>query len=124
MAKLHQNERFAFKVTSQMEGPKWYIIDHETLDEDISLDFSLNMFHCILPCRLERSEKNNTYILSSNENSKEKRTPATQPAVPYACAQPYHPSGGSHGQLFRPIHDSSAEYTQTKVSHKIIDPAI
>ena len=23
-------------------------------------------------------------------------------AVPYACAQPYHPGTGSHGQLFRP----------------------
>ena len=22
--------------------------------------------------------------------------------VPYACAQPYHPGSGSHGQLFRP----------------------
>ena len=22
--------------------------------------------------------------------------------VPYACAQPYHPSSGSQGQLFRP----------------------
>ena len=22
--------------------------------------------------------------------------------VPYACAQPYHPGNGSHGQLFRP----------------------
>ena len=23
-------------------------------------------------------------------------------AIPYTCAQPYHPSSGSHGQLFRP----------------------
>ena len=22
--------------------------------------------------------------------------------VPYACAQPYHPGSGSHGQLFQP----------------------
>ena len=26
----------------------------------------------------------------------------------YACAQPYHPSSGSHGQPFRPYYDSSA----------------
>ena len=28
--------------------------------------------------------------------------------VPYACAQPYHPGSGSHGQLFRPYRSSSA----------------
>ena len=28
--------------------------------------------------------------------------------VPRACAQPYHPGSGSHGQLFRPCYDSSA----------------
>ena len=28
--------------------------------------------------------------------------------VPYACAQPYHPGSGSHGQLFRPYWSSSA----------------
>ena len=27
--------------------------------------------------------------------------------VPYACAQPYHPGSGSHGQLFRPYWSSS-----------------
>ena len=29
-------------------------------------------------------------------------TPTPRSAVPYACAQPYHPGSGSHGQLFRP----------------------
>ena len=28
--------------------------------------------------------------------------------VPYACAQPYHPGSGSHGQLFRRYRGSSA----------------
>ena len=30
------------------------------------------------------------------------RAPTPRSAVPYACAQPYHPGSGSHGQLFRP----------------------
>ena len=29
-------------------------------------------------------------------------------SVPHACAQPYHPGNGSHGQLFRPYWGSSA----------------
>ena len=33
--------------------------------------------------------------------------PTTWP-VPHACAQPYHPGSGSHGQLFRPYWGSSA----------------
>ena len=35
--------------------------------------------------------------------------------VPYACAQPYHPSSGSHGQLFRPCWASSAWHSQAPV---------
>ena len=32
--------------------------------------------------------------------------------VPYACAPTYHPSSGSHGQLFRPCWASSAWHSQ------------
>ena len=32
--------------------------------------------------------------------------------VPYACAQPYHPGIGSHGQLFRPYWSSSAWHSR------------
>ena len=32
--------------------------------------------------------------------------------VPYACAQPYHPGSGSHGQLFRPCWGSSAWHSR------------
>ena len=39
------------------------------------------------------------------------QTPTPWSAVPYACAQPYHPGSGSHGQLFRPCWDSSAWYS-------------
>ena len=36
-----------------------------------------------------------------------KHQPTVWP-VPYACAQPYHPGSGSHGQLFRSCQASSA----------------
>ena len=32
--------------------------------------------------------------------------------VPHACAQPYHPGSGSHGQLFRPYWGSSAWHSR------------
>ena len=32
--------------------------------------------------------------------------------VPYACAQPYHPGSGSHGELFRPYWGSSAWHSR------------
>ena len=37
---------------------------------------------------------------------------ATVWPVPYACAQPYHPGSGSHGQLFRPYWGSSAWHSR------------
>ena len=33
-------------------------------------------------------------------------------AVPHACAQPYYPGSGSHGQLFRPYWGSSAWHSR------------
>ena len=33
-------------------------------------------------------------------------------AVPHACAQPYYPGSGSHGQLFRPYWGSSALHSR------------
>ena len=32
--------------------------------------------------------------------------------VPYACAQPYHPGSGSHGQLFRRCEASTAWHSR------------
>ena len=32
--------------------------------------------------------------------------------VPHACAQPYHPGSGSHGQQFRPYWGSSAWHSR------------
>ena len=32
--------------------------------------------------------------------------------VPHACAQPYHPGSGSHGQLFRPYWSSLAWHSR------------
>ena len=37
---------------------------------------------------------------------------ATVWPVPYACAQPYHPGSGSHGELFRPYWGSSAWHSR------------
>ena len=51
--------------------------------------------------------------LSSENNNKSKwHTQPTVWAVPYACAQPYHPGSGSHGQLFRPCWASSAWHSR------------
>ena len=49
-----------------------------------------------------------------NTNWKHWSTPTNSAVwpVPYACAQPYHPGSGSHGQLFRPCWGSLAWHSR------------
>ena len=42
------------------------------------------------------------FKMKHEESKWDTQTPTPRSAVPYACAQPYHPGSGSHGQLFRP----------------------
>ena len=48
-------------------------------------------------------------------------------ALPYACTHPYHPSSGSHGQLFCPYGGSSAWHTHQvyeQANPRITDPLL
>ena len=50
------------------------------------------------------------YTFYCGQSIKASNTLGHQPTpwpLPYACAQPYHPASGSHGQLFRPRSASS-----------------
>jgi len=77
-------------------------------------------YHCFkdINCFKERIRKNLTsssYITRPKRLIYLKARGAHQPTawpVPTACAQPYHPRSGSHGQLFRPYWSSSAWHSR------------
>ena len=68
--------------------------------------------------RFIKQSKKQEAVSYLNNVSTEAPTPRLTPrelhdmAIPYACAQPYHPGSGSHGQLFRPYWCSSAWHSR------------
>ena len=64
---------------------------------------------------LDMREEGGSQVTSKLKQGTHILQPTAWP-LPHACAQPYHASSGSHGQLFRPYWGSSAWHSRRSVT--------